>query len=42
VKGHGLTVENNRCDELAVAAANSGRLLIDEAYEAQNPFHGAT
>ena len=42
VKGHGLTVENNRCDELAVAAVNSGRLLIDEAYEAQNPFPGAT
>jgi len=42
VKGHGLTVENNRCDELAVAAVNSGRLLIDEVYEAQNPFPGAT
>jgi ribonuclease HI len=38
VKGHGLTPENNRCDELAVAAANSEHLLIDEAYEIHNPF----
>jgi ribonuclease HI len=38
VKGHALTPENNRCDELAVAAANSGNLLVDGAYEAQNPF----
>jgi ribonuclease HI len=38
VKGHSLTPENNRCDELAVMAANSQNLLIDEAYEAQNPF----
>ena len=38
VKGHGLTPENNRCDELAVAAANSEHLLIDEAYETHNPF----
>lgn len=40
VKGHGLTPENNRCDELAVAAANSENLLKDEAYEAHNPFPG--
>ena len=40
VKGHGVTLENNRCDKLAVAAANSENLLIDEAYEAQNPFPG--
>ena len=40
VKGHGMTLENNRCDKLAVAAANSENLLIDEAYEAQNPFPG--
>ena len=40
VKGHGVTLENNRCDKLAVAAANSGRLLSDEAYEAQNPVPG--
>ena len=32
VKGHASTVENNRCDELAVAAANSGRLLEDVGY----------
>ncbi len=41
VKGHGLTPENNRCDELAVAAANSENLLIDEAYEAHNAFPGS-
>jgi ribonuclease HI len=40
VRGHSLTPENNRCDELAVAAANSRKLLIDEAYEAQKPFPG--
>jgi ribonuclease HI len=40
VKGHSLTPENNRCDQLAVAAANSQNLLIDEAYEAQKPFPG--
>ena len=33
VKGHAETVENNRCDELAVAAANSGRLLEDTGYQ---------
>jgi len=38
VKGHALNAENNRCDSLAVAAANSKHLLIDEAYEEQNPF----
>ena len=32
VKGHASTVENNRCDELAVAAANSGNLLEDTGY----------
>ena len=32
VKGHASTVENNRCDELAVAAAGSGRLLEDFGY----------
>lgn len=40
VKGHSLTPENIRCDKLAVSAANSQNLLIDEAYEAQNPFPG--
>ncbi len=33
VKGHGSNVENNRCDELAVAAALSGDLLDDTGYE---------
>ena len=33
VKGHAANVENERCDELAVAAAQSGRLHIDEGYE---------
>jgi ribonuclease HI len=41
VKGHALTAENNRCDILAVTAANSKQLLVDEGYEAQNPFSGA-
>lgn len=33
VKGHADNSENNRCDELAVAAAKSGNLLIDIEYE---------
>lgn len=33
VKGHASTVENNRCDELAVAAAQSAVLLEDVGYE---------
>ncbi|MCH5330726.1 MAG: ribonuclease HI [Alistipes sp.] len=32
VKGHASTVENNRCDQLAVAAANSSNLLADSGY----------
>jgi ribonuclease HI len=34
VKGHADNVENNRCDELAVAAYKTGNLKIDEGYEA--------
>lgn len=34
VKGHADNVENNRCDELAVAAYKSGKLGVDEGYEA--------
>lgn len=33
VKGHATTVENNRCDELAVAAAGGATLGVDEGYE---------
>jgi ribonuclease HI len=36
VKGHATNAMNNRCDELATAAADGGNLLIDEAYEAGN------
>lgn len=32
VKGHAETVENNRCDQLAVAAAGASRLYEDEGY----------
>lgn len=34
VKGHATTVENNRCDTLAVAAAQGSHLLPDTGYEA--------
>jgi len=34
VKGHAGHAENERCDQLAVAAANSGNLLVDAEYEA--------
>lgn len=33
VKGHASNKENNRCDELAVAASKSKHLLVDEGYE---------
>lgn len=33
VKGHAENPHNNRCDELATAAADSQDLLIDEGYE---------
>ncbi|MCO5259830.1 MAG: ribonuclease HI [Crocinitomicaceae bacterium] len=33
VKGHNNHPENERCDRLAVAAAESNQLLIDEEYE---------
>lgn len=33
VKGHADNPENNRCDELAVAAYKNGNLLVDEGYE---------
>ena len=33
VKGHAETVENNRCDTLAVAAANGTNLLEDTGYQ---------
>lgn len=33
VKGHGGAPENERCDQLAKAAANGKGLLIDEGYE---------
>ena len=36
VKGHAGHAENERCDQLAVQAANSGNLLVDEEYEAAN------
>lgn len=33
VKGHAENIYNNRCDELATAAADAKNLLIDEGYE---------
>jgi ribonuclease HI len=36
VKGHASNKENNRCDELAVAAALGGDLKIDHGYEEEN------
>ena len=32
VKGHANIPENERCDQLAVEAAESGELLVDEGY----------
>ena len=36
VKGHAGNVFNERCDELAVAAAEGSDLLVDKGYEEQN------
>ena len=36
VRGHAENVHNNRCDELATAAADSFNLLVDEGYELEN------
>jgi ribonuclease HI len=36
VKGHAGHPENERCDALAVQAATSGNLLVDEEYERAN------
>ncbi|MBL7859291.1 MAG: ribonuclease HI [Cyclobacteriaceae bacterium] len=33
VKGHAGHEENERCDQLAVQAANAGKLLVDHVYE---------
>ena len=33
VKGHADNPFNNRCDELATAAADGGNLLVDEGFE---------
>jgi len=35
IKGHAGHPENERCDQLAVAAANGGHLKRDEEYEAK-------
>lgn len=36
VKGHAGNLYNERCDELAVAAAEGNELLVDEGYEKPN------
>lgn len=36
VKGHAGIPENERCDQLAVEAAESGDLKVDEGYESTN------
>ena len=36
VKGHAGHEFNEKCDQLAVEAANSSSLLVDEAYEIEN------
>jgi len=33
VKGHNNHPQNERCDELAVSAASSGNLIVDEGFE---------
>jgi ribonuclease HI len=40
VKGHASNAENNRCDELAVAASKSPNRLVDEGYEMAKKGNG--
>lgn len=40
VKGHAGTKENERCDQLAVAAANSGNLLPDTGFAENSSCSG--
>jgi ribonuclease HI len=40
VRGHATHALNNRCDEMAVAAAQGEALQIDAGYEAVSPFCG--
>ncbi|MDB5034217.1 MAG: RNase [Chlorobi bacterium] len=35
VRGHNNNLENERCDQLAVAATQGGGLLVDEGYQKQ-------
>jgi len=42
VRGHASHPLNNRCDEMAVAAALGQALAIDSEYEAGNPFPART
>ncbi|HTO35450.1 MAG TPA: ribonuclease HI [Flavobacterium sp.] len=37
IKGHNNHPQNERCDQLAVFAANQENLLVDEFYENENP-----
>lgn len=37
VKGHANNPGNNRCDELATTAADSGDWLVDKGYEQEKP-----
>ncbi len=36
IKGHADNIENERCDRLAVDAAESGNLIVDTEYEKLN------
>ncbi|MBE2234107.1 MAG: ribonuclease HI [Anaerolinea sp.] len=42
VRGHAGNVENERCDQLSVAAARQPNLPVDEVYEQANPKSGPT
>lgn len=42
VKGHAGNTENERCDQLSVAAAHRRDLPVDEIYERSNPHPGPT
>ena len=42
VRGHAGNLENERCDQLSVAASNQPNLPPDEVYELGKPKHGTS
>ena len=42
IRGHAGNIENERCDSLAIQAAQQSTLIVDEGYEASKTDNGLT